>query len=88
VPLDVVASTLGRIKNRMKELGRDPSRFRLRLNPEPIICDGKLDVDATLAAIPKLADIGCTDVDLFVPAFCNGPDDFESFLEKYLRYKT
>jgi probable F420-dependent oxidoreductase len=82
----LVAATLVRIKRRMEELGRDPSKFRLRLNPDPVIREGKLDVDATLAGIPKLAEIGCTDVSVFVPAFCTGPDAFEPFLDKYLAY--
>jgi probable F420-dependent oxidoreductase len=86
VSLDVVATTLTRIKKRMSEIGRDPTTFRLRLNPDPIFKDGKIDVDATLEGIPALGRIGCTDVDLFVPAYCRGPDDFESLMDKYLRY--
>jgi probable F420-dependent oxidoreductase len=86
IPLDVVAATLPRIKKRMAEIGRDPDTFRLRLNPDPVFKDGKIDLDATLAGIPALEKIGCTDVDLFVPAYCRGPDEFESFLDKYLRY--
>jgi probable F420-dependent oxidoreductase len=87
IPLDLVAATLIKIKSRMTEIGRDPSKFRLRLNPDPVITDGKLDVDATLAGIPKLAAIGCTDVDAFIPAFCSGPEQFESFIDKYLCFK-
>jgi probable F420-dependent oxidoreductase len=86
IPLDVVAQGMRSIKSRLKQLGRDPSTFRLRLNPAPVIRDGKLDVDATLAGIPALAEIGCTDVDLYIPAFCSGPDEFEPVLDKYLRY--
>jgi hypothetical protein len=51
-----------------------------------VIRDGKIDVDATLAGIPDLAKIGCTDVSVFISAFCSGPDDFEPFLDKYLAY--
>jgi probable F420-dependent oxidoreductase len=88
IPLDVVEVTMVRIKARMKEIGRDPTQFRLRLNPAPVFRDGALDPDATLAGIPKLAEIGCTDVDIFVPAFCKGPDEYEGLLDKYLRYQS
>jgi probable F420-dependent oxidoreductase len=86
VPLDVVAKGLQGIKRRMTEIGRDPDTFRLRLNPTPVFTDGKPDIDATLAGIPQLAQIGCTDVDLYIPAYCRGPDEFEPLLDKYLRY--
>ena len=85
-PSDVVAATLTRIKKRMSEIGRDPAAFRLRLNPDPIIKNGKLDVDATLAGIPALKKVGCTEVDLYVPAYCRGPEEFEPLMDKYLHY--
>lgn len=86
MPPAAVGRALDLIKRRMEELGRDPTKFRLRLNPDPVIRRGKLDVDATLASIPDLAKIGCTDVSVFISAFCRGPDDFEPFLDKYLAY--
>ncbi len=86
MPVEQVGLALERIKRRMEELGRDPTKFRLRLNPDPVIRNGALDVDATFARIPELAKIGCTDVSLFVAGFCQGPDDFEPFLDKCLAY--
>ncbi|HEY3654719.1 MAG TPA: TIGR03619 family F420-dependent LLM class oxidoreductase [Steroidobacteraceae bacterium] len=86
LPLEVVAKTLSRIKTRMEEIGRDPTSFRLRLPPIPVINAGKLDIDATFAGIPELAHVGCTEVDIHISGFCNGPENFASVLKSYIAY--
>jgi probable F420-dependent oxidoreductase len=88
VPLDVVRNSLGKIKNRMVELGRDPSKFGVRLHLSPVYVDGRPDLDATLATIPKLLEAGATDMDILVVAFCSKPEEYEPFLDKCLAAKA
>lgn len=88
VPLDVVRSSLGKIKKRMVELGRDPNKLGVRLHLTPVYIDGRPDLDATLATIPKLLEAGATDMDILVVAFCSKPEEYEPFLDKCLAAKA
>jgi probable F420-dependent oxidoreductase len=84
ISLDVVSATLEKIKIRMRALGRDPSSFRLKMQPRPVMDGDEVDVDATVALMNKYAAIGCTDIE-FVPfALCKGPDDFDHFVDKVI----
>ena len=88
-PLDVVVETMAKIKRRMAELGRDPERFALRLNPEPAFdANGKPDLDGAIAQIPRLLDAGATDIDFLVVGYCAGPQDYERFIDKILEGKA
>lgn len=82
VPWDVVAETVPKIKSRMVELGRDPNKFGVRLQVIPVVNDGKVDLDATLATIPTLLEAGATDIEIAVLNYCSGPDEFEDFVDK------
>jgi probable F420-dependent oxidoreductase len=87
VTLEVVASTLRKIKARMTELGRDPGSFGLRLYPDPIYIDGHVNLDATLATLPKLLDAGATYIDVLVVTYCSKLEEYEPFLEKFVAAK-
>jgi probable F420-dependent oxidoreductase len=84
VPWDVVGETLITIKKRMVELGRDPSKFGLRLQVIPVVEDGVVDLDATLATIPTLLAAGATDIEIAALNYCASPADFEPFIDKCL----
>jgi probable F420-dependent oxidoreductase len=87
-PLDVVDAAFKKIKRRVAELGRDPSKFGLRLHLNPVYRDGRPDLDATLANMPQLLEAGATDVDILVVAFCARVEDYEPFLDKCLAAKA
>jgi probable F420-dependent oxidoreductase len=82
VPWDVVRETQEKIKARMAELGRDPSKFGLRLQVIPVVNDGVVDLEATLATIPTLLDAGATDIEIAALNYVTSPDGFEEFLDK------
>jgi probable F420-dependent oxidoreductase len=84
---DVVVSTMAKIKKRMAELGRDPSKFGLRMHLNPVYIDGRADLDATLSVIPQLLKIGATDLDILGIVFCSTADEFEPFIDKCLSAK-
>jgi probable F420-dependent oxidoreductase len=87
-PLEVVISTMARIRARMLELGRDPSKFSLRLYPDPVYTGGQPDIDATLANVPKLLEAGATHITVLVLTFCSKPEHYEPFLTKLLAAKA
>jgi probable F420-dependent oxidoreductase len=87
-PLDTVVSTTQRIKARMRELGRDPAKFSVRLHPEAAYSEGYPDLDATLASIPELLDAGATHISITVVIFCSKADHYEPFLDKFLAAKA
>lgn len=88
VPLENIPSVMRRIKTRMSELGRDPSKFSLRVYPTPVYTDAGPDLDATLATFPQLLDAGATHISILVVTFCSRPEHFEPFLDKYLAAKA
>jgi probable F420-dependent oxidoreductase len=88
VPLDVAGPAFKRIRKRVAELGRDPNKFGLRMHLSPVYRDGRPDLDATLATIPQLLEVGATDMDILVVAFCSRVEDYEPFLDKCLAAKT
>jgi probable F420-dependent oxidoreductase len=87
VPLDLVRATLPKIRARMTEFGRDPSRFGVRLQMTPVEVNGVPDIDATLATIPTLLATGATVVEIVAINFCASPGEFEPFIEKCLAAK-
>jgi probable F420-dependent oxidoreductase len=88
VPLENIPSIMRRIKTRMSELGRDPSKFSLRVYPTPVYTSAGPDLDATLATFPQLLDAGATHISILVVTFCSRPEHFEPFLDKYLAAKA
>jgi hypothetical protein len=81
-PLEVISHSVPKIRRRMAELGRDPGKFNVRIHLHPVFANGRPDLDATLATIPKLLDAGATHVEILVVLFCSRPDDFEPFIRK------
>jgi probable F420-dependent oxidoreductase len=85
VSLETVAAVLTRIRARMRELGRDPTQFRVRHVP-PVLQreDGSPNLDAVLALLPEMAAAGVTEVSFTLPALCQSPDDYDQVLDKIL----
>lgn len=84
---DVVAETVPKIKERMAQLGRDPSAFGVRLQVIPVVNDGVVDLDATLATIPTLLAAGATVIEVAALNYCSSPDEFEPFIDKCIAAK-
>jgi probable F420-dependent oxidoreductase len=63
--------------------GRDPLSVKIRARP-PIIrdSDGKADLDATLALVPRFAAAGAGTLQFSPFAYCGSPDDFERVVKK------
>jgi probable F420-dependent oxidoreductase len=69
------------IRTRLVEHGRDPDAFRLRLILPPVTAGEGVDVAASLAQLPRLAALGCTDASVRPYHWCAGPQEFEDLLE-------
>lgn len=85
-PLSVVQAGVKKIRERMKQLGRDPSRFRVVFSIGAAYGGGKLDVKASFADVAKLAEAGITDINIMIKEFCSGPDEYERVLDEYMRH--
>jgi probable F420-dependent oxidoreductase len=87
IPLDEVVRTVPKIKRRMAELGRDPGNFILRTHLSPVFVDGRPDLDAALATMPKYVEAGITDLDILAAMYCSRAEDFEPFVDKCVAAK-
>ena len=72
--LQGVAEGVARIRDAWRAAGRDVSALRVR-HTLPLVrgADGRLDLDATLAGAPLLAESGATEVSVPVAAFVRDP---------------
>ncbi len=73
------------MRARAAAIGRDLSNFRVRI-PVPVVKHGdQADLDATLARLPELKAVGCTEANFSPLDFCSGPAEFESFVERIVK---
>lgn len=81
ISLDETAATVQRMQAAFAERGRDPETLGVRVGL-PVVADdaGRVDFDATVAAIPGLAAIGATVVSVALGRFLRARSDVEPFL--------
>ena len=80
--LDEVAKAMDVIRTKLQAAGRNPANFRLRLPAQTVMTNGKPDLDATLKGLSRLKAVGCTEVNMSPLAYCAGPQDYESFVDR------
>lgn len=82
--LDEVGAAMAKLRERARTVGRDLTGFRLRL-PAPVVkVNGTRDLEASIAELPKLKALGCTEVNFSPLTFCNGPEEFERFVDRLI----
>ncbi len=80
-PDDELATGIGLIRDACAERGRDPASVGVRAGL-PVVTDDdrRLDLDRTLAPVPKLADLGVTTASLTLDRFLREPSQVTAFL--------
>jgi alkanesulfonate monooxygenase SsuD/methylene tetrahydromethanopterin reductase-like flavin-dependent oxidoreductase (luciferase family) len=81
IPIDDVTATIGRMREAYREKGRDPATLRVRQNLAVKTDDeGAVDLAATMAPLPDLAERGITMVSVALGRFLNDRADIEPFV--------
>ncbi len=85
---ELLAQQVASLRTAIAAHGRDPMRVKIRARP-PIIRDseGKADLDATLALVPRFAKAGAVTLQFSPFAYCRDPEDFEVVVKKIASVK-
>lgn len=74
---------IARLRKAFAARGRDPQSLAVRVVLRTVFrADGSPDLEATLSAVPALAQAGVTMVEVLPLVFCRGPQDFEAFCKR------
>jgi probable F420-dependent oxidoreductase len=69
--------------------GRDPKTLTVRTGLRPVFrSDRTVDLDATLAQMPAMADAGVNIIDFNVSVFCKQMSDLEPFFKRIVELKS
>jgi probable F420-dependent oxidoreductase len=80
---DAIARGVAVLRRAYQAAGRDPATLGVRANaPVARGADGRPDLDATLAALPRLAEAGVTIAAFALPAFVRSAAELPAFFEK------
>ena len=81
IPIDDVTATIERMRAAFRDRGRDPAHLQVRQNlAVKTDDDGRVDLAATVAPIPDLAERGITTVSVALGRFLRSRADVEPFL--------
>ena len=68
--------------------GRDPADLQVRAVPKASFrADGSPDLEAALAEVPALIDAGATTIELHAFMYCRGPNEFDTFCQRFVALK-
>jgi len=85
----VLRPEIDKLRRAFEERGRDPETLEVRTTYEVMKgSDGRPDLAATLAQTASYAAAGVTMVRLEPRVFCNGPEDFETFLDRAIEARN
>ena len=80
---ELLAGHIDKLRMAFAARGRDPQSLAVRVVLRPVFRDdGTPDLEATLAAIPALARVGVTMVEVLPLLFCRGPQDLDTFCKQ------
>jgi probable F420-dependent oxidoreductase len=80
---ELLAGHIDKLRKAFAARGRDPQSLAVRVVLHAVFrSDGTPDLEATLAAIPALADAGVTMVEVLPLLFCRGPQDLDAFFKQ------
>jgi alkanesulfonate monooxygenase SsuD/methylene tetrahydromethanopterin reductase-like flavin-dependent oxidoreductase (luciferase family) len=82
---EAIASGLASIRRASGERGRLLDGFAVRAHAPLVLRDRRPDLDATLAGLGALADVGATHAGLALGAFCREREQVRPFLEAVSR---
>ncbi|MEN8182604.1 MAG: TIGR03619 family F420-dependent LLM class oxidoreductase, partial [Myxococcota bacterium] len=78
-----VAAGVARIGQAFRNVGRDPAALAVRVSvPGARSASGGVDLDRTLAELPKLAQAGASHAGFPLARFVRGPEEVQGFLER------
>lgn len=79
---------ISRLRAAFAAHGRDPQSLAVRVVLRPVFrSDGTPDLEATLAAVPALARVGVTMIEVLPLLFCRGPGELDAFCRRVVAAK-
>lgn len=71
------------LRKAFEAAGRDPSTLSVRAQAQPQVdADGNMDLDATLATIPRMLEVGVTHVEILPIVFVREPGQMADFIQR------